>query len=82
VQGEGEIGRGNFGQEAVVEHCAGAAPIPPGLADEDERTPPAILMADRTRGADQTGDVHVMTARMHDADIEAILVARADLAGP
>ncbi len=52
------------------------------LADEDQRALPAGLQAGQhAGGADPAGHVHVVAAGVHDADLVAVLVARADLAG-
>ena len=70
VQGEGVVGLGEPGVEAVGEHRLGPADLLlGGLADQDDRPRPAVLVLGQpARGADEAGHVDVVAAGVHHAD--------------
>jgi hypothetical protein len=76
VEGEAEVGAGEAGEEAVVEHGLGAADdFLGGLADENEGAGPLVFEGGHGAGdADDAGDVDVVSAGVHDGDGFALWV--------
>ena len=80
---QGEVGLGEPGIKAVLEHRPGAVDgLLGGLADQDHGSRPAVAMVRQPAGgADEAGHVDVVAAGVHHADLAPGLVASLDLAG-
>jgi hypothetical protein len=83
MQTETVVGARETFEQAVLEHLARAgADFLRRLADENQGAAPLFLEARQdARCTDPAGHVHVVAAGVHDADVVAFLVARAQLAG-
>ncbi|SIN14233.1 Uncharacterised protein [Mycobacteroides abscessus subsp. abscessus] len=77
---ENDVRLGKPVQDAVSDHRVRTpADFLCGLEHRDNRSRPRRLeLIEQPKSADQRGDMHIVAARVHDRDVLAVRVRRAD----